>query len=113
MENITPAIKLNPHYRHSGTVFNSIIMEHDQHRYFLPCGQDDSIYAFQKGVGVYVLNFNESKGYIGFSSYMAPETYPINSVFLHGIKEIEETLGALWMSMEPVDVATVLMDCLY
>ena len=113
MENITQSIKLIPHYRHQGTVFNCIILEHDQYRYFLSCGSQDAIYAFKQGVGVYVLNVNESKGYIGLNSFMGLGPYAINSVFIHTLDDVEVSLGADWRTLEPELIAAKLLDYLY
>ncbi|MBJ6726806.1 hypothetical protein [Geomesophilobacter sediminis] len=113
LKDITPAIKVRYHYRHHGTVFNGITIKHMENRYYLPFGQNDTVHAFQFGVGTYVLNINESKGYIGLNSYMGGREHnPINSVYLHGTQEIKEKFGDQWKNMEPTRIAAVLFGCL-
>ncbi|TSK08818.1 MAG: hypothetical protein FPO08_05830 [Geobacter sp.] len=112
MQDITPVIKVSYRNRHHEAGITYII-GYMGNRYQLSFSPSDTVHAFHYGIGTYVLNINESKGYIGFNSYMGKEYHAINSVYLHGSQEIQEKLGARWKSMEPTMIAAVLFDCLY
>lgn len=114
MNQITsPAIRLHICHQHPGTHLNTLILEHKGNNYHLHGGTRDTIHVFTAGVAIYVLTVNKAIGYIGLNSYMSPEPDPLNSLFLHNIKEIREYLGAKWESLKPETVVNRLIDYLY
>lgn len=113
MNQIIPTIKLHTIYRHQGTYLNALILEHQGNNYHLEGRTTDTIHVFSQGLGIYVLTINKGLGYIGMSSYMAPEPDPINSTFLHNYQDIKETLGPKWEGLKPVTIVQRLINYLY
>lgn len=114
MQQITsPIIKLHATNEHQGTYLDTLILEHKGNYYSLHGGTRDTIHVFTAGVAIYVLTINKALGYMGLNSYMAPESDPINSLFLHNTKEIREYLGAKWESLKPETVVIKLIEYLY
>ena len=96
----------------SGIRIQALIVEYNGNNYHLHGGSRDNIHAFTEGVCIYVLTINTSAGYMGLNTYMSSEPDPINSVFLHSVGEIRETLGANWERMSPRTITTKLINCL-
>lgn len=114
MNQITsPSIKLHNCYQHQGTYINALILEHNGNNYHLHGGTRDSIHVFTESIGIYALTVNKALGYMGLNSYMAPESDPINSLFLHNPQEISEHLGSKWESMKAETIVKKLIQYLY
>ena len=109
----TPSIKLHTCYRYQGTYISALVLEHQGNNYHLQGGTKDTIYVFTESLGIYVLTINRGLSYIGLNSYMAPESDPINSMFLHNLQEIKEILGPKWEGMKPVTMVQKLINYLY
>ena len=112
MNEIMPTIKLHTFYKHEGTHINALILNHQGNNYHFEGRTSDTIYVFTEGLGIYVLTINMRHPHIGMNSYMAPESDPINMVYLHNLQEIVETLGRGWDHMKPVTVAMKLINYL-
>jgi hypothetical protein len=110
---ISPSIKLHTFYQYQGTYINALILEHQGNNYHLEGGTSDTIYIFTENIGIYVLTINKGLGYIGLNSYMTPEPDPINSLFLHNLRDIRETLGNKWEGMKPLTIVQKLINYLY
>ena len=110
---ISPSIKLHTIPQNQGTYLNTLTLEHNCNNYHLQGGTRDTIHVFTESLGIYVLTINMALGYIGLNSYMSPEPDPINSLFLHNIKETREYLGSKWESMKPATIVNQLIQYLY
>ena len=110
---ISPSIKLHTIPQNQGTYLNTLILNHKGNYYSLHGGTRDTIHVFTESIGIYVLTINKALGYIGLNSYMSPEPDPINSLFLHNIKETREYLGSKWENMKPVTIVNQLIQYLY
>ncbi len=115
MIQITPTIKLHTYQEsmESGLHVRSLVLQYKNNNYHLHGGTRDTIFVFTEGVAIYVLTINTSIGYIGLNTYMAPESDPINSVFLQNSREIKETLGHKWEGLAPVTMVKRLMEHLF
>ena len=115
MIQISPAVKLFT-YRgsdDSGLQIMSFMFSHNCNNYHLQGGTRDTIYIFTESIGIYVLTVNKALGYMGLNSYMAPESDPINSMFLHNHLEISEHLDSKWETMKPETIVKKLIQYLY
>jgi hypothetical protein len=115
MIQISPTIRLFT-YREtneSGLQIKSLVFSHNCNNYHLQGGTRDTIYIFTESIGIYVLTVNKALGYMGLNSYMAPESDPINSMFLHNHQEITEHLGSKWESMKAETIVKKLIQYLY
>lgn len=114
MTSITPIIRLltSQEAQDSGIRIQALILEHNGNNYHLHGGSKDIIHVFTAGVCIYVLTINTSVGYMGLNTYMSSEPDPINSVFLHSVGDIRETLGANWQRMSPRTITTKLINYL-
>jgi hypothetical protein len=115
MQPITPSIKLFTYQAslEAGLQITALILEHQGNNYHLRGGTRDTIYAFTESLGIYVLTINKDLGYIGLNAFMVSEPDPLNTVFLHNLQEIRETLGKNWESMKPENITKRLITCLY
>lgn len=115
MIQISPTIKLFT-YRgsyESGLQIMSFMFSHNCNNYHLQGRTADTIYIFTESIGIYVLTVNKGLGYMGLNSYMAPESDPLNSLFLHNHQEISEHLGSKWESMKAETIVKKLIQYLY
>lgn len=114
MHQITsPSIKLHTIPKDQGTYLNTLTLEHKGNYYSLHGGTRDTIYVFTESIGIYVLTVNKGLGYMGLNSYMAPESDPLNSLFLHNHQEINEHLGNKWEQMKAETIVKKLIQYLY
>jgi hypothetical protein len=115
MIQISPTIRLFTYQgtNESGLQIMSLVFSHNRNNYHLQGRTTDTIYIFTESIGIYVLTVNKSLGHIGLNSYMVPESDPINSMYLHSIKEIREYLGDKWEGMKPVSIVKQLINYLY
>ena len=114
MIQISPTIRLFT-YREtneSGLQIKSLVFSHNCNNYHLQGKTTDTIFIFTEGLGIYVLTINKADGYVGLNCYMAPESDPINSVFLHTPLQIKEVLGQKWESSAPAAIVRRLRDYL-
>lgn len=115
MIQISPSIRLFT-YREtneSGLQIMSLVFSHNCNNYHLQGRTTDTIYIFTESIGIYVLTVNKRLGYIGLHSYMAPESDPLNSLFLDNQQKISEHLGSKWEGMKPETIVKRLIQCLY
>lgn len=115
MIQISPTIRLFT-YREtneSGLQIKSLVFSHNCNNYHLQGGIRDTIYIFTESIGIYVLTVNKALGYMGLNSYMAPESDPINSLFLHNHQEINEHLGSKWEQMKAESIVKKLIQYIY
>jgi hypothetical protein len=114
MIQISPSIKLFTYQGNidSGLQIISLVFSHNCNNYHLQGKTTDTIFIFTEGLGIYVLTINKANGYIGLNCYMAPESDPINSVFLHTPLQIKEVLGQKWESSAPATIVRRLRDYL-
>ena len=115
MIQISPSIKLFTYQGNidSGLQIISLVFSHNCNNYHLQGKTTDTIFIFTEGLGIYVLTINKANGYVGLNCYMAPESDPINSLFLHNHQEISEHLGSKWENMKAVTVVKKLIQYLY
>jgi hypothetical protein len=113
MNQIIPDIKLHTLYRNQGTHINALILNHQGNNYHFEGRTSDTIHVFTEGLGIYVLTINRRHPHISMNSYMAPESDPINMVYLHNLEEIVETLGKSWETMKALNVANKLINLLF
>lgn len=106
MTSITPTIKFftSQSAQDTGTQIDALILEHNGNNFNLQGGIRDKIHVFVQGVCLYVLTVNTAVGYVGLSTYMAPEPDAISTIFLHSPGEIRETLGAKWERLPPESI---------
>jgi hypothetical protein len=112
MTAITPAIKLHTRAEDGGTHINSLIMKHNGNAYHLYASTKDIIYIFQESIALYVLNINKINGTIGLNAYMSPEPFPLNSFYMHNVKEIVDVFGTKWEQLPAVTVTMKLINYL-
>lgn len=110
---LSPSIKLHTRQQDQGTYINALTLEHNGNNYHLHGGTRDTIYIFTESIGIYVLTINKGLGYMGLNSYMIPECDPINSLFLHNHREINEYLGNKWEQLKAENIVKKLIQYLY
>lgn len=93
---ITPTLKLHTHQDKECIHINSLIMKRKGNNYHLYAGTKDTIYIFCESIALYVLTVNREHGIIGLNAYMSPEPFPINSFYMHSLKEIKDLFGPQW-----------------
>jgi hypothetical protein len=49
---------------------------------------------------LYVLTINKINGTIGLNAYMSPEPFPLNSFYIHSVKEILSVFGLQWEQLD-------------
>ena len=113
MKRIVPTTSIHSLPNHEGILINALVLNHQDNNYHLQGRTTDTIHVFTEGLGIYVLTINKGLGYIGLTSYMVPESDPINMVFLHNPLDIVETFGKGWERLEPVVMVQKLIDYLY
>jgi hypothetical protein len=109
---ITPALKLHTHQDQDGIHINSLIMKHNGNNYHMYAGTKDTIYIFSQSIALYVLTVNKEHGTIGLNAYMSPEPCPINSYYMHSLKEIQDLLGPKWEQLPALDITLKLINYL-
>lgn len=110
---IKPTIKLFTSDKdNTGIHINSIILEHQGNHYHLPGNTSDTIHVFTQSIALYVLTINKGIGTIGLNVYMAPESDPLNTVYLHTPLDIKETLGPKWEQLSPMTITIKLINYL-
>jgi len=107
---IKPTIKLFDDT--TGIHINSLILEHNGNNYQFPGGTNDTIHVFTESIALYVLTVNKSHGTMCLNAFMQPESDPINSVYLHTLKDIKETLGDKWEQLSPKAITLKLINYL-
>jgi len=114
MTAIKPTIKLFTSVEDgsNGIHINSLILEHNGNNYQFHGGTNDTIHGFSESMALYVLSINESNGTMGLNAFMQPEPDPINSVYLHTLKDIKETLGDKWEQLSPKAITLKLVNYL-
>jgi F0F1-type ATP synthase membrane subunit a len=113
MKRIVPTISLHVISKDEGSYINALVLSHQGNNYHLQGRTTDIIHVFTEALGIYVLTINKGIGHIGLTSYMVPESDPINMVFLHTPLDIVETLGKGWESLKPIVMVQKLIDYLY
>lgn len=112
MNQIIPTIKLHTCDQSKGTYINALILSHNGNNYHMDGSTGDTIYVFTESICLYVLIINNRRGYMALNAYMSPEPDPINSIYLHSLYEIKETLGHKWESLAPAILVSKLIDYL-
>lgn len=110
MTPITPTIKLFTGQDNDGIHINNLILEHKGNNYHLQGGTGDTIHVFTESIALYVLTINRSNGTVGLSSYMSPQSDPINGIYLHSPGQIREQLGDKWDNMPAKDIVEALIN---
>lgn len=112
MTAITPTIKLFTSQHQDSITINNLVLEHKGNNYQFHGGTNDTIYVFAESIALYVLTTNSGNGTIGLSSFMSPQSDPINGIYLHTPGQIRELLGDNWDDMPAKDIAERLIDYL-
>jgi len=112
MTAIIPVIKLHSRQEDNGIHINSLIIKHNGNNYHLYASTKDTIYIFQESIALYVLNINKINGTIGLNAYMSPEPFPINSFYMHNVKEIVDVFGTKWEQLPALTVTMKLINYL-
>jgi hypothetical protein len=112
MTAIKPTIKLHTREEENGIHINSLIMKHNGNNYHIYGGARDTIHVFSESIALYVLNINKVNGTIGLNAYMSPEPFPINSFYMHNIKEIIDVFGAKWEQLPAMTIVVKLINYL-
>jgi len=112
MTPIMPALKLHTHQDNTGIHINSLIMKHKGNNYHLYAGTKDTIYIFAESIALYVLTINREHGTVGLNAYMSPEPFPINSFYMHSLKEIQDLFGQKWEQLPALDIILKLINYL-
>ena len=113
MTPITPELKLHTQQDKDGIHINSLIMRHKGNNYHLYAGTKDTIYIFAESIALYVLTVSRECGTIGLNAYMSPEPFPLNTFYLHTVKQIVSILGPKWELLPALEIIQKLMVCLY
>ena len=114
MTAIKPAIKLftSQEDETKGIHINSLILEYNGNNYHLPGGTNDTIHVFTQSIAIYVLSINKGNGTMGLNAFMAPESDPINTVYMHTPQDIKDILGPKWELLSPKVITTKLINYL-
>jgi hypothetical protein len=112
MTAITPELKLHTPQDNDGIHINSLIMRHKGNNYHLYAGTKDTIYIFSQSIALYVLTINREHGKIGLNAYMSPEPFPLNSLYMHSVKEILSVFGPQWEQLDVRVIVLKMMDSL-
>jgi hypothetical protein len=115
MQPITPNIRLFTYQesQEAGLHIRCLILNHNGNNYHLNGSTRDTVYVFTESICLYVLTINTSYGYISLNAYMSPEPDPINTIYLHSLHEIKETLGHKWESLLPITIVRKLRELLF
>ncbi|GAW68757.1 hypothetical protein GPEL0_01f5235 [Geoanaerobacter pelophilus] len=112
MTAITPSIKLFTSQGDDSITINNLILEYRGNNYQFHGGSNDIIHVFTESMALYVLTINRSNGTVGLSSYMSPQSDPINGIYLHTPGQIRERLGDKWDQIPARDVVETLINYL-
>ena len=112
MTAITPAIKLFTSNDTTGTHISSLIIKHNGNAYHIYAGARDTIHVFTQSIALYVLTINKVNKTIGLNAYMSPEPFPINSFYMHKVKEIVDVFGTKWEQLPALTVTMKLINYL-
>ena len=112
MTAIIPVIKLHSRQEDNGIHFNSLIMKHNGNAYHIYAGARDTIHVFTQSIALYVLTINKINGTIALNAYMSPEPFPINSFYMHNVKEIVDVFGTKWEQLPALTVTMKLINYL-
>ncbi|GFO55582.1 hypothetical protein GMSM_25890 [Geomonas sp. Red276] len=113
MQQITnPTIRVHTINRDEGAYVGALVLTHNDNAFHLQGATADRIYVMTQGVAIYALSINQDRGYIGLQCFMAPESDPINTVFLHTHQEIVRVLGKTWEELLPETMVLKLIDYL-
>ena len=114
MTAIKPTIKLftSQEDDSTGIHINSLILIHKDNHYQFHGSTNDTIHVFGESIALYVLTINGSNGTMGLNAFMQPEPDPINSVYLHTLKDIKDTLGAKWEQLSSKTITMKLINYL-
>lgn len=109
---IIPPLKLHTQKDKDGIYIDSLIMKHNGNNYHLYAGIKDTIYIFTQSIALYVLTINREHGTIGLNAYISPEPFPINSFYMHSLKEIQDMFGSSWEQLPALDITLKLINYL-
>lgn len=112
MTAITPTIKLFTSQDQDSFTIKNLILEHRGNHYDFHGGTNDTIHVFSESIALYVLTMNRSNGTMGLSSFMSPQSDPINGIYLHTPGQIKERLGDNWERMSAKDIVERLINYL-
>lgn len=112
MTPITPELKLHTHQDKGSIHINSFVMKHKGNNYHLYAGTKDTIYIFSESIALYVLAVNREHGTIGLNAYMSPEPFPLNSFYMHSLKQIKDVFGPNWEQLPALDITLKLITYL-
>lgn len=112
MTAIIPTIKLFTSQNHDSITINNFILEHKGNNYQFYGGTNDTIHVFAESIALYVLTVNRSNGTMGLSSFMSPQSDPVNGIYLHTPGQVTERLGDNWDHMPAKDIVKALIDYL-
>lgn len=110
MTPITPELKLHTDQDRNSIHINSLIMKHKGNNYHLYAGTKDTIYIFSESIALYVLAVNREHGTIGLNAYMSPEPFPLNSFYMHSLKQIKDVFGPNWEQLPALDITLKLIN---
>lgn len=110
MTAITPTIKLFTSQDHDSITINNLILEYKGNHYEFHGGTNDIVHVFSESIALYALTINHSNGTMGLSSFMSPQSDPINGIYLHTPGQIRERLGDNWEHMPARDIVETLIN---
>ncbi|TGU71185.1 hypothetical protein E4633_12625 [Geomonas terrae] len=112
MTPIIPELKLFTTNDSTSIHIDSLIIGYKGNHYHLPGGTNDTIHLFAESIALYALTINEAMGTMALNAFMVPEPDPINSIYLHSLKEIKGLLGSEWERLSVLDITQELINYL-
>jgi hypothetical protein len=112
MTPITPTLKLHTHQDQDSITINNLILECKGNNYQFHGGVNDTIHVFTQSIALYVLTVNREHGTIALNAYMSPEPFPINSFYMHSLKEIQHLFGPKWDQLPALEITLKLINYL-